>query len=74
MAAITAPATYPDGFLEQRFIDAYLESCGHTRRSVRALPADQALRLLRAASDYASLRLAEIDARAHYIEEIHPPH
>jgi len=31
------------------------------------------LSLLEAASDYASLRLAEIIARAHYVDEIHRP-
>jgi hypothetical protein len=54
-------------------IDEYLESRGQTRHSVRDLPEPQALRLLRAASDYASLRLAEIDARAHYVDAIHRP-
>jgi len=57
--------------LEQRLIDEYLESRGQTRRSVRELPEREALRLLRGASDYASLRLAEIDARAHYVDAIH---
>ena len=73
MGAITGTLSDPDGPLDQQLIDEYLESRGQTRRSVRDLPEAQALRLLRGASDYASLRLAEIDARAHYVDPIHRP-
>ena len=71
MGTITEARGDPNGPLEQQLIDEYLESRGQTRRSVRDLPEPQALRLLRGASDYASLRLAEIDARAHYVD-VHP--
>jgi hypothetical protein len=71
MDANTATLADQAGPLEQRLIDEYLESRGQTRRSVRELPEREALRLLRGASDYASLRLAEIDARAHYVDAIH---
>lgn len=71
MDANTGTPADPEGPLEQRLIDEYLESRGQTRRSVRELPEREALRLLRGASDYASLRLAEIDARAHYVDAIH---
>ena len=57
--------------LERRFIDEFLESVGHTRRSARGLEARDVSTLLRAASEYASLRLAEIECRAHYADEIH---
>ena len=73
MGAITGTLGDPDGPLDQQLIDEYLESRGQTRRSVRDLPEAQALRLLRGASDYASLRLAEIDARAHYVDAIYRP-
>ena len=73
MGAITGTLGDPDGPLDQQLIDEYLESRGQTRRSVRDLPEAQALRLLRGASDYACLRLAEIDARAHYVDAIHRP-
>ena len=71
MEPITKRSADPSAVLEQSLIDGYLESRGHTRSSVRKLPEDEALPLLRAASDYASLRLAVIDARAHYVEAIH---
>ena len=73
MGAITGALGDPDGPLEQQLIDEYLEFRGQTRHSVRDLPEAQALRLLRGASDYASLRLAEIDARAHHVDAIHRP-
>jgi hypothetical protein len=73
MGTITETRGDPNGSLEQQLIDEYLEYRGQTRRSVRDLPEPQALRLLRGASDYASLRLAEIDARAHYVDVIHRP-
>jgi hypothetical protein len=71
MDPFTKRSADPNAVLEQSLIDGYLESRGHTRSSVRELPEDQALPLLRAASDYASLRLAEIDSRAQYTEAIH---
>ena len=73
MDAIIGTRDDPNGQLEQQLIDEYLESRGRTRRTVRDLPEREALSLLEAASDYASLRLAEIIARAHYVDEIHRP-
>jgi hypothetical protein len=71
MANINAPITDPHAALEQVLIDEYLESRGQTRQSVRKLDEVDALPLLRAASDYASLRLAVIESRAHYVDQIH---
>jgi hypothetical protein len=59
--------------LERALIDEFLGRRGHTRPSLTALPAHEAAALLRAAAGYASLRLAEIDSRAHYVDEIHRP-
>ena len=59
--------------LERMLVDEFLESRGHTRQSVGELPPAQATALQTAASQYASLRLAEIESRAHYVEEIHRP-
>jgi hypothetical protein len=57
--------------LEEVLIDQYLESVGRTRESLRELPPDEAAALMAAASKYASLKLAEVEARAHYTDEIH---
>jgi hypothetical protein len=60
----------PHGPLEQRLIEEYLAARGHTRHSLATLAGSEAESLLRAASEYASLRLAEMEARAHYVDEI----
>jgi hypothetical protein len=57
--------------LELSLIDDYLRSVGHTRRSVVQLGTAAASTLLKAASEYASLRLADMEAKAHYADEIH---
>ena len=57
--------------LEQHFILEYLKSKGHTPETARALPEAEAKHLLAEASQYASARLAEIETRAHFVEEVH---
>ena len=44
---------------------------GHEPEAVRLLLPDRAKALLEAASTYAAGRLAEFEARAHYVHEIH---
>ena len=61
----------PEGQLELALIEEFLRSHGHAPREVPALPEDQRRHLLEAASVYAAGRLAEIQARAHYVHEIH---
>ncbi len=57
--------------LERILIDDFLGGRGFTRHAVNDLPAAEATTLLRAASAYASQRLAEIESKAHYAAEIH---
>lgn len=63
-------ATDPGGIMEQQLIEEYLQARGHTLRSVRALPELEGRPLLAAAAEYASLRLTEIEARAHYLDSL----
>jgi hypothetical protein len=63
-------ATDPGGIMERQLIEDYLKARGHTLRSVRALPEREGRPLLAAAAEYASLRLTEIEARAHYLDAI----
>ena len=65
------PMEDPTRRLEQAFIDKYLRVHGHEPEAVRLLPPDRAKALLEAASTYAAGRLAEFEARAHYVREIH---
>ena len=57
--------------LELAFIADYLTLLGHSRDSLATLPADEADAIRKAASFYASSKLAEMEARAHYVHEIH---
>ena len=57
--------------LEEALIEAFLKARGHDRHSVQALPEDQARQLLKDASVYASSKLSEVEARAHYVHELH---
>jgi hypothetical protein len=65
------PMEDPTRRLEQAFIDKYLRVHGHDPQDVRLLPPGRAKALLEAASTYAAGRLAEFEARAHYVQEIH---
>jgi hypothetical protein len=57
--------------LENLLIDEFLALRGHSRHSVGDLAAPDAASLPAAASMYASLRLADIESKAHYSDEIH---
>lgn len=61
----------PEGRLEQAFIDEFLRSRGLDQASVHRLPPEEARRILAEASSYATSRLAEIEARAHYVHQLH---
>jgi hypothetical protein len=63
----------PRAALERTLVDEFLGSRGHTRESAGGLPAADAAALLGAAHAHASLRLAEIESKAHYVEGIRRP-
>jgi hypothetical protein len=65
------PMEDPQAALERAFIEEYLKTRGHTLRSLHDLPEDQVTALLRSASLYAAIKLAEVEARATYVHEIH---
>ncbi|MGH9314642.1 MAG: hypothetical protein ACRD1S_15775 [Vicinamibacterales bacterium] len=57
--------------LERAFIDEYLVSHGYDPLTIAALPVDVQKALLREACLYASVKLAEVEARSHYVHDIH---
>ena len=57
--------------LEQAFILEFLERQGYSPGQLHELPDVEADALRRAASSYASARLAEVESRAQYVHEIH---
>ena len=65
------PIEEPQAQLERALIDDYLSARGLTAAALRARDDAQSHALLREASTYASTRLSEMEARAHYVHEIH---
>lgn len=58
--------------LERRFIDEFLRGAGEpSAEDLRARDDARARRLLSSASTYAASRLAEMEARSHYIRRLH---
>ena len=60
----------PEAMLERALIDEFLARRGYTLNSVNRLPPGDRESLLRGAASFAALRLAEIEARTHFIDEI----
>ena len=61
----------PESQLEEAFIAEFLRARGHDEVSMKALPAEERKHLLEEASVYAGGRLTEIEARAHFVHELH---
>ena len=61
----------PESLLEQAFIDEFLWARGHDPSRLEALPGEERMHLLQGASVYAAGKLAEVEARAHFVREIH---
>ena len=57
--------------LEQALIDDFIRMRGHDPAHINQLPAGERDALLRQATTYAGAKLAEVEARAHYVHEIH---
>ena len=63
----------PQSTLERNLIAEYLQSKGYEYKDIRTLPTELAKTLMKEACLYASLRLAEVESRAHFREEIRAP-
>ena len=68
--AFPAPEYEIRALLEKSIIDEYLKDKGYDRKSLKKLPKDEARRLMIEAAIYASGKLAEIEARARYKQNI----
>jgi hypothetical protein len=58
-------------FLEKTLIEAYLKGKGYTLEDFRKLPKEEAKYLMKEASTYASGKLAEVEVKAHFMQELH---
>jgi hypothetical protein len=65
------PDDHPLALLELAFIAEFLQGRGYTPSTLHQLPEDQAHALLKEASLYASGKLAEVESRAHYVDDMH---
>lgn len=65
------PVPFEPGQLERAYIEQYLHSQGTSLAALTTLPPAQAETLMRAASLYASTRLAEVETRSHLVEDMH---
>jgi hypothetical protein len=57
--------------LELTLIDEFLRARGHSLVTVATLPEAEREPLMRDAAIYAAGKLAEIEARAHYVQDLH---
>jgi len=77
MARTPTPDTGPReayAHLERAYIEEYLRGLGLSRAALRDMPEERARELLRAASLFASVKLGEVEARAHLVDELHGGH
>jgi hypothetical protein len=58
-------------YLEKTLIEAYLHGRGYSLEALKDLPEDEAKELMKAASTYASSKLADLEGKAHFVHELH---
>jgi hypothetical protein len=63
----------PQSAMEKALLEAYLQQKGYHLADLAELPEAQIKALMTEASQYASLRLAEVESMAHFREKIHQP-
>ena len=65
------PLEDPMAEVERQLIHAYLAGAGQDYHALLQRGDAEAQRILAAASEYASSRLSEIEARLHYVRSLH---
>ena len=65
------PAEDHNAFLEKQLIEQYLHEKGYSLEGLKKLPADLVEKLMKEASQYASLKMEDVKARAHFLQELH---
>ncbi len=63
----------PQSALERKYIQEFLQSKGVSLEELGGLPKEEQQQLMREASRYASLKLAEVESRAKFRHDIHSP-
>ncbi len=65
------PMEDPERQLEKTLIDDFIRSRGHDPSALESLSEDERARLLTEASIHAAGKLAEVEARAHFVRNMH---
>lgn len=60
----------PLSSLERKYINEYLAEKGYGIAELHTLPEEEAKRLMREACTYASLKVAEVESRAHLRRDV----
>lgn len=68
---IEVPTDDPEAKLERALMEEFLRRSHHTFSDLPRLTPDERRRLLDQATKYADGRLAEIGARAHFVDDLH---
>jgi hypothetical protein len=63
----------PETALEEQLLADFLRDKGYRMEDLHKLPADKVKVLMKEACQYASLKLAEIEAKTVFRKEIRPP-
>jgi hypothetical protein len=61
----------PSAALERKLIEEFIRTRGYDPARLQDLPEEVRRRVLSDASTHAAARLAEMEARAHYVHELH---
>lgn len=64
-------ARVAQAYLEHAYFEEYLKGLGYSFKDLETLPAERAKALMRDASLFASMRMSEVEARSHLLEELH---
>ncbi len=67
----TEPIEDRSALLENSLIEEYLKEKGYSHEDLKKLPAELVEKLMKEASQYASLKMEEVQARAHFVKELH---
>lgn len=61
----------PNAVVETALIEEYLKEHGYSHESLKKLPPKLVKKIMQEASQYASLKMEEVEARAHFVKELH---
>ena len=61
----------PNAVLEKALMEEYLHERGYSLEKLKEMPKEMVEQLMKDATRYASLKMEEVKAKAHFVEEIH---